>query len=147
MKKIGEYTLRGQVDHNVPKEIRLFDGSFSTGYRVVEFTIFAREVSLSDLQNFAAFLGTTPSMNAINWEWENQEQIAWSASSFDGNASGFTPGAFTQIDPENIIVEDLYVYLDSNLSSSANYFIKLEKYEITDWQGALALVKNNSQDV
>jgi hypothetical protein len=146
MKKIGEYTLRGKVDHGSSKEIRLFDGSFKTGYRVVEFTIFAREVSTSDLQNFSAFLGTTDSLSPLVWEWENQEQIAWSAATFDGNGSG-TPSTFTQIDPENLIVEDLYVYLDSNLSTAANYFIKMEKYEITDWQGALALVKNNAQSV
>jgi hypothetical protein len=147
MKKIGEYTLRGKVNHGSSEKIRLFDGSFKTGYRVVEFTIFGREVSTSDLQNFAAFLGTTDSLSPLTWEWENQEQIAWSASSFDGNASGFSPSAFTQIDPENLIVEDLYVYLDSNLSTAANYFIKMEKYEITDWQGALAMVRNNAQSV
>jgi hypothetical protein len=147
MKKIGEYTLRGKVDHNTPEMIRLFDGSFKTGYRVVEFTIFTRDVSSSTLENYSAFLGTTNTMSAATWEWENQEQVAWSASSFDGNGSGFAPGSFTQIDPDNLIVEDLFVYMDANTGGAANYFIKLEKYSITDWQGALAMVKNNNQDV
>ena len=147
MKKIGEYTLRGKVDHNIPELIRLFDGSFKTAYKVVEFTIFTRDVNSTALENFSAFLGTTDVMFAGKWTWEAQEQVAWSASSFDGNGSGFSPGSFTQIDPDNIIVEDLYVYMDSNTGGSANYFIKLEKYDISEARGALAMVRNNSQSV
>ena len=147
MKKIGTYTLRGKVDHDTPEMIRLFDGSFKTAYRVIEFTIFTRAVSSSALENFTGFLGTTDVMNAQTWEWENQEQVAWSASAFDGNGSGFAPDAFTQIDPDNLIVEDLYVYMDSNTGESANYFIKLEKYSIPEAAGALAMVRNNSQNV
>ena len=37
MKKIGEYTARGIITSNNVEQIHLFDGKFTTGYRVTKF--------------------------------------------------------------------------------------------------------------
>ena len=45
------------------------------------------------------------------------------------------------MDPENLIIEDLFIYAAINTTADVNinYLITMEKYEISDWQGALAM--------
>ena len=46
-----------------------------------------------------------------------------------------------------MIVEDLYVYVRAVTDSTpVNYLVKLEKYDITDWEGALAMAKDRAAD-
>ena len=52
----------------------------------------------------------------------------------------------TIIDEDNLIIQDLYIGAYSYSDAEQfNYLIKLDKYEISDWQGALAMVRNRSQ--
>jgi hypothetical protein len=45
-----------------------------------------------------------------------------------------------------MIIEDLYLMcVSANDTDDINYMIKMEKYDITDWQGALGMVRNRSQ--
>ena len=45
------------------------------------------------------------------------------------------------VDPENMVIEDLFIYAAINTTSDVNinYMIVMDKYEISDWQGALAM--------
>ena len=50
MKKIGEYTARGivletETEAGEPQKISLFDGKFTTGYRVTRFQVWGASVS------------------------------------------------------------------------------------------------------
>ena len=47
MKKIGEYTVRGQISDGIVEKIILFDGRFDTGYRVTSFVVFGTDPFLS----------------------------------------------------------------------------------------------------
>ena len=42
------------------------------------------------------------------------------------------------IDPNNLIIEDLYVYARGN-DVGINYMITMEKYHFSEWRGALAM--------
>ena len=137
MKKIGEYTSRGSIrSDNVMNRIILDDGSFETGYRVVEFVIAGHDMDNTSVNNFVAKLLTDDDTSiGLNWNWDNNEEIAWSIYSHDANANS-APNTFTLVDPDNLIIRP-----DRKL----NYFIRLEKYDISDSQAALAMVRNRSQ--
>jgi hypothetical protein len=152
MKKIGEYTARGIVveadtTSGNPQKIPLFDGSFQTGYRVVEFKVWGTQVSGSGGYVVGKLSknddGVTSQVGFFRADDDNQ--IAWSQSAGSTDGGSHSLGD-TIIDPDNMIVEDLYVYARANVDAQpVNYLVRMEKYEITDWQGALAMARDRAQ--
>ena len=149
MKKIGEYTTRGSiVSDDSTNRIILFDGRFDTAYKVVEFKIAPNNVTASTGMNLVAKLMTDDdATSGTNWNWDNNEEIAWACCAFDGNDPRMSADNLNVVDPDNLVVEDLYIRAADQQGSDikTNYFIRLEKYDITDSQGALAMVRNRSQ--
>ena len=147
MKKIGEYTTRGAIQSDeAPNRIILFDGKFDTAYRVVEFQIAGHDMDFLTGRNFTAKLMTDDDVDTgVNWNWDSNQEIAWSTFAFDADNIA-NVNAFTLVDPDNLVVEDLYISAH-NVGDpvKVNYFIRLEKYDISDSQGALAMVRNRSQ--
>ena len=155
MKKIGNYTARGIVSEaettsGSPQKIPLFDGLFTTAYRVIDFKIWSSNYSGSSGPDCVAKLskndlGITADVNFMRADDDNQ--IAWAASagSTDGGL-GFGEDAI--IDLDNLVVEDLYVYARTAAASSTalNYLVVMEKYSISDWQGALAMARDRAQE-
>jgi len=152
MKKIGEYTAKGIVteedtEAGTPQKIPLFDGSFKTGYKVVDFHIWGANYGSSTQPDCIGKLsknsiGTTGSTNFMRADDDNQ--IAWA---FFGQTTDAGGGDYSRIiDEDNIVVEDLYVYVRtaSGSTNAINYMVKMEKYEITDWQGALAMARDKA---
>lgn len=146
MKKIGEYTTRGIIPEGTEERITLFDGKFDTGYRVTEFVIWASQVDSSANDCVARLsteaLGAMTSTGNMMDAGDNR-QIAWAG--IQAGTAGFNnPG--TIVDPDNLIIEDLFISGQSGGSSiNINYLIKMEKYEFSDWKGALSMVRNRSQ--
>tara|TARA_Y100001973_G_C5188020_1_gene329113 strand:- start:836 stop:1345 length:510 start_codon:yes stop_codon:yes gene_type:complete len=152
-KYIGEYTARGVVSETeteagTPQKISLFDGRFDTAYKVVDFKIWSSAFGTSSNPDCVAKLsknavGTTTSGNFMRADDDNQ--IAWAASagSTDGGL-GFGEGPI--LDPDNLVVEDLYVYARTagTQSMPLNYLIVMEKYQIDEWKGALAMARDRA---
>lgn len=146
MKKIGEYTCRGQMDtENVFNRVILFDGKFDTAYRLLEFEICPRDTKTAG-NDVAGKVVTDETALADGglWNWQDNREIAWASSE---NRVSFGPSFIRSlVDPDNLIVEDVYVsYGTPTTDSPVNYFLRFEKYDITDSQGALAMVRNRSQ--
>ena len=140
MKKIGEYTIRGQVPHGTEERVTLFDGKFDTAYRIK--SIETMPNTFSGTADGSIICATEPNTAAVP-TFSDGAQIAWASMAYDGNFG--SPGGLSIIDPDNLIVEDLYIQGFSNdATRQMNYIITLEKYEISDWQGALAMVRNLS---
>lgn len=148
MKKIGEYTTRGRIlSNDSTHRIILFDGRFDTGYKVVEFRISPNDITDTNALNLTAKLMTDDDGSlGTNWRWDNNEEIGWALFAFDGNDAKMSYD-YTQVDPDNLVVQDLYIRGADAQGSDVqmNYFIKLEKYEFNDSTGALAMVRNRSQ--
>ncbi len=152
MKKIGEYTARGVCAEvggfAVPVQIPLFDGRFDTAYRVVGFKIWSTDYGASSAPDVVGKLsknddGNTGGSNFMRADDDNQIGWAASAGSTDGGL-GFGEGPI--LDQDNLVVEDLYVYgRSSNSDAKINYLVVMEKYEISDWQGALAMARDRAQ--
>lgn len=149
MKKIGSYTLRGKINSQagagVPEMIRLFDGRFDTGYVITKFRIGPNDVTSTLFESLRGKLMTTSAGNPLFWNWADNEEIGWATTTFDGN--GIAPSEFNLIDRDHIVIEDLFVYFNSTSGVTGNYYIEMDKYDITDARGALAMVRNNSQSV
>jgi len=151
MKKIGTYTLRGQVleADGIPERIRLFDGRFDTGYKVVNFVVWGASTNTSSNPDVCGKLGTTDNLVTSNANFMNAgdiREIAWAGAAGSTDTIFNAPPGMV-IDPDNFIVEDLFVYIRSSGSTFANYLVTLEKYDTTDSMGALAQIRNNAQNV
>jgi len=155
MKKIGEYTARGIVSESEtiagePAKITLFDGRFDTAYRVKEFYIWGSDWGTSSGPDVIGKLVTKdnePTSAGGFMRSDNQNQIGWAGSS--GGTDSTSQIVKGIVDPDNLIIEDLYVYArgaNSSTSDPINYMIILEKYAITDWQGALAMARDAADE-
>lgn len=153
MRKIGDYTARGTISETEtlagsPQKIPLFDGKFTTGYRVTAFKVWGSDFGGLDNGEIVAKLsknefGTTDASNFLRADDDNQ--IGWAGA-------GGAPSMFTEqvsiIDPDNMIIEDLYVYAHTTgtAADAVNYLIEMEKYAISDWQGALGMARDRQQE-
>ena len=154
MKKIGEYTARGVVSETqsstgLPARVTLFDGRFDTAYRVVKFYIWGSDWGNANGPDVIGKLCTTDETITTGADYmraDANNQIAWAANNgTTESASQIVEGI---IDPDNLIVEDLFVFarsVNTEPTDMINYMILLEKYDISDWQGSLAMVRNRSQ--
>ena len=145
MKKVGEYTVRGQIGHNVEERITLFDGRFDTGYMVKKFYLYPNTGIGAGNDSFGVLYTESGTVaNGLSWDFGENEQIGWAAGIFSG-ASAFASDGNGLVDPDNLIIEDLFVIANHAGSGTTGYMIVMEKYEFTDWKGALAMVRNKSQ--
>ena len=142
MKKIGEYTTMGQVASASGTKIQLFDGRFDTAYKIVGFSVTPQNVNSGNNAYGKLTTEDDTLSNPANWDWGSNIEVAWSGTYAvsDGIA-----GNRDFIDSNNLIVEDLYFYGIDSANDRVNYMIQLEKYDISDWKGALTMVRNKSQ--
>ena len=139
------HVMRGQVldvgTTNNEIKVYLFDGSFESGFKIVDFQIAPSNWAVDT--DVAAILSTEPvESNAYEWNWSDNRQKGWAA--YQANGASAT-GNYYEEHLDDIIVEDLYIKAWSQTSQAVNYKIVLEKVKITEYRGALALVSNSSQ--
>lgn len=147
---LGLYTLRGNGADRTQTRLQIFDGSFKTAYRVIEFNVFTED-PLSTGKDVVAVLntegedgGSLPSIPF--WDAQDNRQIAWGSHGVTATAEATR--AWSLVDPDNLVVEDLYFTGICNTDGTPiNYLIRLEKWRINDWEGALAMVRARSQNV
>lgn len=151
MKLLGTYTARGVVSEDEttagnPQRIFLHDGSNETAYRVVQFYIWPSDIGSVD--NFECCgklskndIGVTADSDFFRADDDNQ--IAWAGN--DGAGGGKWSNNTSIVDPENLVVDDLFVYartLSSATSDPINYLVIMEKYEIDGWRGTLEMARD-----
>ena len=149
MKRVkgGQKVITGQIDGNTyggpDNRIHLFDGKFTTGYRITKFIIM--EDSATASYEAVAKLCTEPLSNMSHWDWGDVRELAW--ASYNGPTTGVGwMGDSYIIRPDNMVIEDLWLsHYSTSDSRVYNYMIVLDKYEFTAWDGAGTLVQNRSQ--
>lgn len=143
MKKIGDaITMLGQVTVNTNgHEIRLWDGSFRTGFRVTKFIISIE--APTGAYEAVGKLHTSPTTGSISqWDWGDTQEIAWSAYGAPTKAGQL----YSVTDPDNLIIQNLYFSNYGTADSDfINYYIEMQKYEMPEWRGALSLARNLAQ--
>jgi hypothetical protein len=152
-KYMGTYTARGTVtenesEQNGPTRIRLFDGKFNTGFVVREFYVWGATYSNSSGPDVIGKLATSP--NCLDTPVDfmlaaDSREIAWSGH--NGGLDFMSAGEFHIIDPENLIVEDLWFYARGVTDTvNVNYMIVMDKYDITDTMGVVTMAKDRATD-
>lgn len=146
MKKVGEpMVLRG---HMIPQvnghRIQIFDGKYTTGYRILEFHVVPRTPT-NDNEIFAKLHTSKTTASISSVDMTDVQELAWTV----WNApSASRPSQWSIIDPDNMVIEDLYLsnyFASGDTSYEINYYIVLQKYEFKAWDGAGILVANLSQ--
>ena len=136
--------LMGQIDGNTyngpENRIWLFDGKFTTGYRIAEFKVIDRNPTTG--VELIAKLSTNPKSYFTQWNFNDIEEVAW--ASFGAPQNAVPEVDFIRDDA--MIIEDLWIgnYNGSD-NRKVNYRIKLEAYEFPAGDGAGAMVINESQ--
>ena len=127
--------------NGIENRIQLFDGRFTTGYRVIDFRIAPRYPL--NAGEWVSKLTTEPKSTIGEWHWDDVQEIAW--AKYD-QAGLFTGTEMSVIRPDNMAIEDMWISAYSTSESTdLNYEITLEKYSFADWDGAAILVENLSQ--
>ena len=142
MKSMRDYTIRGSVLAGEVKRIQLFDGAFDTGFRIKKFVIAPEDVY--DGEKVQAKLTTEDGAHDFAWHWERTSEIGWAVWNTPTN-SRF--GQFSLVDHDAIIIQDLFIDGTGDAGENINYYIEMEKVKVSEWQGALAMVKNSNQSV
>lgn len=137
-------TLRGQITEGEIKRLIVDDGRLNHGYKVTKFVVSGRpDSSANDAWALLALdYDTTPV-----WDWSDNRQIAWSSTNVQ--STGGAQPFFTLVDPEHVVILDLYItgtVGSAGGSSVINYLIELEPLDLTYDQAILSLIKERSQD-
>ena len=135
------YTCKGFIDDDSSKRIMLFDGQFDTGYKIVEFSIAPGNFALDP--DVIARLSTEELTTEVRqWNWGDNREKGWAA--WQSNGANLVNSYFADWVPD-IIVEDLFIETYTSTGQGINYKIVLEKVKISEYEGALAMVRNQSQ--
>ena len=148
MKAIGDrYVVRGTVPEGAAntKRITLFDGRFDTAYRVTKLVIAGIRADDTSSDCVAVLMTEDTGRNADFWDWSDSREIGW-ASTDHRTADGVLE-SFSLVDPDNLVVEDLFITVANRSSSnpSVNYYIEMQKYDVSENTGVLAMARNRSQ--
>ena len=137
-------TLRGQVEEGTNKRLIVDDGRLNHGYKVVSFVIACDPGSAT----FDAYATLSLDLDSDKqWDWGDNRQIGWSSTNVSSTAGVQTP--FTLIDPDHIIIQDLFIQAQVGTAGGTtmvNYLIELEPVALTDDQAIITLIKERSQD-
>ena len=136
-------TLRGKVDNTTPVRLVIDDGNFNHAFRVIEF-----KVLVSDPQPDPSGSWATLSLSEDSagiWDLSDNGQIGWAGMDV-ADAKSPNP-LMSLIDPDHVVVRDLWIYGDASAAQTFQYFVRLEMVDISDDQAILALIKERSQNV
>tara|TARA_Y100000004_G_scaffold191426_1_gene250207 strand:- start:89 stop:547 length:459 start_codon:yes stop_codon:yes gene_type:complete len=145
MGKKGRRVLMGDLEtgtyNGLENRIQLFDGKFTTGFRIVEFKI--APTGPTNPLEIISKISTEPKSNLAEWRWRDVKELAWASWNAPTNSRHTL---YVNIRDENMVVEDLWIsaYTPGE-GTTLNYEITLEKYEFPAWTGAGVLVENLSQ--
>jgi len=132
-------SLRGLLTNTNIKQLVVDDGQLTQGYVIEEFYVW---VDGTGADGVYAVLGKEYDMRP-GGDASDSRQIAWAGN---GWGSGGTPtgSSFSVIDPDHVVLRDLYIQNISN--DPCNYLIVLRQKELSDDESILQLIKERSQD-
>ena len=128
--------------NGLENRIQLWDGKFTTGYRIVEFKIIPK--SPQNQEEVLSIISTEPRSGVpSNFNLSLNQELAYAT----WNVPNQTEYSFWNLIVEgNMAIEDLWISCYTTGDDPLlNYYIVLEKYSMSDWEGAGVLVDNLNQ--
>lgn len=134
-------TLRGRLTDTNVRRIIVDDGRTNHGYRVLDFRVWPDGGSAD-----AVFASLGISFDMLpGARADDNRQIGWAGSSW-GVTAGLGAGMWGVVDPDHVVITDLYVQATTAGTDPTNYIIIVEPITLNDDQAILALIKERSQD-
>ena len=140
----GNAILRGRaIEADGPKKINLYSGTYTKGFRLVNFQIASHGFFISE--ECQGVLTTTGEAFANLWNWEDQTQVGWAST--DMVAGGTRQSVFSLVDSSMILVDAIYVNVNNNKGPNdpTNYLIELEPVDLHKFEWAMNYIQNQSQ--
>tara|TARA_R110001592_G_scaffold165286_1_gene399522 strand:- start:72 stop:494 length:423 start_codon:yes stop_codon:yes gene_type:complete len=135
-----EITIKGQGVSGEVRRLDLFDGLFTTGYRLTSFEITPQNILTGEM--VSARLTTQETAHQVNWDWDNNLEVGWAVWNTP-IATRF--GMYNRVDEDSSIVEDLFIDLSGDAGENINYIITMRKVTFPIGIGAMNMVRNMSQ--
>tara|TARA_R110001599_G_scaffold96424_1_gene249323 strand:+ start:703 stop:1125 length:423 start_codon:yes stop_codon:yes gene_type:complete len=136
----GKRCLRGYVADNELRRLIVDDSNFNDGWRITKFVVAGDGINSNEVHGKLSLKPVT----TTGWDWSKNTEIAWAAARQTAEATwGGWEGA---IDPNAVIVQDLYVIGSSSAGSVINYLIEIERVTLNDDQAILSLIQERAQD-
>ena len=133
-------TLRGRMTQG-QRRVVVDDGRPNHGYRVLDFRVFPTGVTDAGLSGALA-----TQYDSLGFcDGGDNRQIAWAFCSWNTSGTASNANEFAVIDPDHVIITDLYVQALAP-GETMNYLIIVEPITMTDDEAILRLVKERSQD-
>lgn len=131
-------SLRGNIAGQTRRRIIVDDGRFNHGYKVTSFQCWP-ENNNTGVEGVLSL----SEEGATRGDAGENAQIAWVVAG-DNQVPSIT-GVVEVVDPNHVVVRDLFVY--NNASTSMNYLVVIEPITLDADQAVIALIKEVSQDV
>lgn len=138
------HTLRGNMQEGLTRRLVVDDGRLNHGMRVTKFVVFTDDPS-NISHDVHAVLGYQGNFVKL-LDASDNNQIAWASSNVFG-VGGIDYG-WSLIDPNHVIIRDLYITGTVGTSGGAqrfNYYIEMEAVDLSDDQTILQLIKERNQ--
>jgi hypothetical protein len=138
-------TLRGAFIEGDTHRVVVDDGRLNHGYKVLKFVVAPRNPGAAGTDVWGTL--SLDYDGGLFWNFDDNRQIAWSSNY--ANGSNQAEEGFELIDPDHIVIQDLYIEGQTGTAGggdTVNYFILVEMVELTDEQAVLQLIKERSQD-
>lgn len=132
------HTLRGRLSGNEIRRIIIDDGRLTHAMRVVSMVVFP--VSVASGNDIQVTLGLNRDFT-VAFDASNNGQIGWASWWNDASAKH----DWTYVDPNHLVIRDLFISNNSAAGAQANYVIKLEAMDISNDESILQLIKENQQ--
>ena len=139
---MARHTLRGTIDSSEVRRLIIDDGNFAQGHKVVSFEIFPVDMT-SGSNDVSGVLSIDYDGARQEWLAEDSRQIGWSSTTM--STSNSVNNKTDIIDPDHIVIRDLYVTAYSN-SGRINYLVIVEPVSLSEDEVVLQLIKERSQD-
>jgi hypothetical protein len=132
------------------------DGNYNDAWRVTRFEIATHDPTNAGAGAWDAVGVLATQADAcegevstvIGWNWDDRRQIAWTSSLMSGDTGVYPSWFGGLIDPQHIIVRDLFVAVSATIATGNNlwcYFIELERVKLDDNQSVMALIQEEGQ--
>lgn len=131
---MARHTLRGRLSTLEVKRLITDDGVTTHGHRILAFYLWP-----SDSNSVQGVLGLDYDITHIPNAGDNR-QVAWAGA----DTQSFAP--FNIIDPDHIVIQDLYISATHGGGGEINYLVVLEPVHLSEDEAVLQLIKERSQD-
>lgn len=143
----GNYVVRGQVrEEEGPTEINLFDGTYKSGFRLVNIACAGKGPNANNQSMIvASTMSTNVTGGADRWTWQDQAEVGWASAAKEGASS--RDNLYSLVDSSIVVVDKLYIFGHNTEGTdfAVNYFLELQPVDLKQFEYAMNYIQNESQ--